>query len=858
MTGPGATLARWHWRNWPVLVKLVVVVLVPTLVALIVGVLRIVDQAGAAPRYLRISQIAGVQQQLAELIGAVQRERKLAAAFVATGRSGDRAPLDAQFGAVQARAAAVRTTADQVDDLEPTGYRIVLDELRALRPLRQSTLTGFGPVKEVVTEYGAAIDPLIALDAALVRQLDDVAVTDDAAAAHALMVSREQVSRQHAIVSAALPANRISSTQIDQVRAAAVRLGAEQEAFTAALEPAQRGSYVPRAMGEGELSRQRLLQLVLDRGVANRPLDISPADWDARNAAVIEELATVETELRQRIDRTALTLRDDARAAAGWSAAILIFALLLGVVIAVVIARSMLGPLGVLRRTALDVAGRRLPAAMARIREGTEPEQAIEPVAVSTQEEIGQVARAFDEVHRQAARLAGEQARLRAHVNDIFVNLSRRSQGLVERQLKLIDRLESAEQDPEALDNLFQLDHLATRMRRNNDNLLVLAGTAVATRSSRPVRLVDVLRAAVSEVEQYQRVILQQPPGILVLGRPAGDLVHLLAELLDNATQFSPPDTHVLVSAEVGEDGEVMIEVVDRGVGMTELEFADANEWLASSPVVDASVSRRMGLFVVGRLAVRHGLTVRLRGGADGLGVCASVRVPSWLVKSVSEGVPRGVCSGPHALPAGNVPVPDVAEGSAPEVAEPVAGSTIEAGTTLVSQGYFDGQGGPLTNGHGAGGRPAVTLQHATPIFDDVATAWFQEHQAVPVRWTAADSPDQPADSPQDAQDAPRDDWGAGDEGWWAAQALASPTVSAGITAAGLPRRMPRALLVPGAAGGSAAAEFSSVPVRSAELIRGRLASYQQGLRDGRQARRNRDQHASGSHQQQDAEEETQ
>ncbi|HEU0128967.1 MAG TPA: ATP-binding protein, partial [Pseudonocardiaceae bacterium] len=502
-------------------------------------------------------------------------------------------------------------------------------------------------------------------------------------------------------------------------------------------------------------------------------------------------------------------------------------------------------------------------AAMARIREGTEPEPAIEPVAVSTQEEIGQVARAFDEVHRQAARLAGEQARLRAHVNDIFVNLSRRSQGLVERQLKLIDRLESAEQDPEALDNLFQLDHLATRMRRNNDNLLVLAGTAVATRSSRPVRLVDVLRAAVSEVEQYQRVILQQPPDILVLGRTASDLVHLLAELLDNATQFSPPDTHVLVSAEVGEDGEVLIEVVDRGVGMTELEFADANEWLASSPVVDASVSRRMGLFVVGRLAVRHGLTVRLRGGADALGVCASVRIPSWLVKPISEGDPRGAGRGPHALPAGNVPVPDVVETPAPEAVEPVTGSTTEAGATLVSHGHLDGQGGPLTNGHSVGARPAVTLQHATPIFDDVATAWFQEHQVVPVRWTAADSPDQPADPPQDPpqdapQDVPQDDWGAGDEGWWAAQALASPTVSAGITAAGLPRRKPRALLVPGAAGGSASAEFSSVPVRSAELIRGRLASYQQGLRDGRQARRNRDQHPSGSHQQQDAEEETQ
>jgi Histidine kinase-, DNA gyrase B-, and HSP90-like ATPase len=655
-------------------------------------------------------------------------------------------------------------------------------------------------------------------------------------------------------------------------------------------------------------------------------------------------------------------------------------------------------------------------------------------VPVDTREEIGQVARAFDEVHSQAVRLATEQAQLRANVNDIFVNLSRRTQGLVERQLKLIDRLESGEQDPQQLDNLFQLDHLATRMRRNSENLLVLAGTDAANRSSRPVRLVDVLRAAVSEVEQYQRLVLQQPPAVLVLGRSASDLVHLLAELLDNATHFSPPDSHVMISSDLAADGSVAIEIADRGVGMTEAELIEANERLAAPPVVDVSVSRRMGLFVVGRLAGRHGIEVRLRRGEGGVGVWASVIMPPRLVRVALEtaepageavSAPRAAASelaetngstrnGTAALAASRngtpVPRPDIPNVN-PDV-DPACGSQINGSQTNGSQINGSQTNGSQTNGNGsqpvsplapndrpgdsepaqrigklsasalsppappgppasppadgsvdapnAGSgadlfRPAratvtgpvgpghrVTLQHSTPIFDDVASAWFKEHEAVPVRWTAPSvrgstpasrdvptrdvrSPDAPLpDAPlpdaslpdasparpasekvvqpasakvaQSAKagspplmrrqpgkalaesssgnvseprssgqpvpalsttlpaDSPAQDWGAADEGWRAAEALATP-VSAEFTPRGLPRRQPRALLVPGAAGGP---EPTSAPVRSAESIRGRLASYQQGIREGRQVRGNLGQEADGSPaEQQDGEETT-
>ena len=159
------------------------------------------------------------------------------------------------------------------------------------------------------------------------------------------------------------------------------------------------------------------------------------------------------------------------------------------------------------------------------------------------------MARAFDAVHGQAIRLAADQATLQAGISAMFVNLSRRSQALVERQLQLIEQLESNEQDADQLSNLFQLDHLATRMRRNSENLLVLAGTDVAKRNVAAVPMVDVLRAAVSEVEQYQRIVVQSPPTATVLGRAASDIVHLLAELLDNATNFSPPDSQVVMSS---------------------------------------------------------------------------------------------------------------------------------------------------------------------------------------------------------------------------------------------------------------------------------------------------------------------
>jgi signal transduction histidine kinase len=294
----------------------------------------------------------------------------------------------------------------------------------------------------------------------------------------------------------------------------------------------------------------------------------------------------------------------------------------LALLFTVMVARSMVRPLRRLRAGALEVAGVRLPETVRRMSEteGAAVPLEVEPIDVDSSDEIGEVARAFDQVHREALRLASNEAALRGNVNAMFVNLSRRSQSLVERQIRLIDDLEQGEQDAERLANLFQMDHLATRMRRNSENLLVLAGHEVSRRWTQSVALVDVLRAAVSEIEQYERVTLNVQPGISVRGQAVNDVVHLIAELAENASSFSAADTPVKVSGHLLNSGGVLLDITDQGVGMGAEEMAHANWRLDNPPVVDVAVSRRMGLFVVARLAARHGIRVRLRPASAGGG----------------------------------------------------------------------------------------------------------------------------------------------------------------------------------------------------------------------------------------------
>lgn len=342
---------------------------------------------------------------------------------------------------------------------------------------------------------------------------------------------------------------------------------------------------------------------------------ITPATWLAASTAKFDGYTTVEEELVDKAVTEAANISSSAKTDAIVNAAIVLVALLAAFVLAGLVARQMSRSMRQLRTAAFSIAEQRLPMLVDQLSR-TEPgrvDTRVQPIPITTRDEIGEVARAFDQVHREAVRLAAEQAMLRGNVNAIFTNLSRRNQSLIEGQLTLITDLENNEADPDQLESLFRLDHLATRMRRNGENLLVLAGEEPGRRWNQPVPLVDVLRAASSEVESYERIELSGVPETEIHGQAVTDLVHLLAELLENATTFSSPQTKVRVTATRLPDSRVMVEIHDKGIGLTAEDFADINHKLANPPTVDAAVSQRMGLFVVGRLADRHGIRVQLR-----------------------------------------------------------------------------------------------------------------------------------------------------------------------------------------------------------------------------------------------------
>ncbi len=327
-----------------------------------------------------------------------------------------------------------------------------------------------------------------------------------------------------------------------------------------------------------------------------------------------------------------------ARTAALRDTAIVLGAVLLALAIALVISRSLIDPIRRLRFAALQAARRGLPDAIERIRAGASIDDVdFARVPIRTHEEIGELARAVDDMHGQAITLAGEQATLRRQVNDMFETLSRRNKSLVDQQLGLIEQLEQDEDDPRRLENLFRLDHIAARMRRNGDNLLVLAGTDVRRARTAPVALGDILRAAVSGVEEYRRVELGQiPPGV-VTGHAAPDVVHLIAELLDNSLRYSPPETTVSINAARTIDGSMIVEIADLGIGMSPADILDANERLAAGGEMSADTARRMGLFVVSRISRRYNISVRLRPTATSSthsGITATVLLPTSILDS--------------------------------------------------------------------------------------------------------------------------------------------------------------------------------------------------------------------------------
>ena len=336
----------------------------------------------------------------------------------------------------------------------------------------------------------------------------------------------------------------------------------------------------------------------------------------------------------QSLTSSAATARTQALTGLGVTLALLVLAIAL----AALISRMILKPITRVREGALDVANRALPEEVARIRAGHQP-GVIEPIDVHTKEEIGQLARAVDDLHRQAVTLAAAEADVRGQIGEMFVTLSRRNTTLVNQQLSLIESLERDEQDPKRLESLFRLDHLAARMRRTGDSLLILADAPSRGAGVEGLSVGDAMRAATAGVQDYQRVQLGTTSDVRISPAAASDIVHILTELVDNALNFSPPTAPVSISA-VNSRDNVRIEIVDQGIGITPDELDAFNADLHSGGEVTLDTARRMGLFVVSRLAQRHGVSARLETNGYS-GTTATVVLPALVLPEIAATLPE-------------------------------------------------------------------------------------------------------------------------------------------------------------------------------------------------------------------------
>ncbi len=634
-------------------------VTIPTLAAVILGGFTISSSLLSARSYQQAETLATLGQRAITLAQALEEERDQTVYYIALASSGGRADglsgnpavrsqaalalsvVQRAASATQQAASGVRALASQIGGSYSAQAQqaasTALTALRDLPYLRQASLSTQLPSLAVVQKYTQVIDDVLGVNDQVAQGVGDPALAQTVRVLGLVSAMKEEASQQRAILAAALLQHGFGAGQLAALNAAQSAQQGNLAAFNISANVSQRQLWNQAAdRSYSYLANSDELQaLSLQSSTGSLRTDPTTAvDWFGAMSNTIDfQMGGVEHRIAAQAVSRAATLRRDAIVTALVVGAAVLFVLLLALISIIIVGRSMVRPLRQLRAGALEVAGVGLPEAVRRMNEqdAAVGPLTVEPIGVDSTDEIGEVARAFDQVHREALRLAANEAALRGNVNAMFVNLSRRSQSLVERQIRLIDTLEQSEQDAERLGSLFQMDHLATRMRRNSENLLVLAGHDIVRRWNQPVALVDVLRAAVSEIEQYERVSLNVQPGISVRGQAVNDIVHLTAELVENATAFSPADSPVSITGHLLGSGGVLLEITDQGVGVGADEMAHANWRLDNPPVVDVAVSRRMGLFVVARLAARHGIRVRLRSAPSG-GLTALVWLPDEVI----------------------------------------------------------------------------------------------------------------------------------------------------------------------------------------------------------------------------------
>ncbi|HEX8861627.1 MAG TPA: nitrate- and nitrite sensing domain-containing protein [Actinomycetes bacterium] len=875
------------------------ILILPVLACAVLGALRVSSRISTSRQADRVTKLTEFSLRGTNLAHELERERGLA------GRYLEAAPNDPNLQALRNQEGA--------SDKALADYRKSVDELdvRSLTPAAKDKLSsalgdlnGLADLRHDIGEHGigapGALDIYSTTVADLLnanRDLIGRISNPDLAQAVGAFVSVSRITElaalERELVSGVLANGSFGAGQYSSLTSTLATRSVLQAEFQATATPEQRDVFVQTIVGP-EVQRAKELQATVVASQGNGKLTVDPNQWWTVTSAEIDLMHQVAQRLGGSAVSRSRAIENSANLRAGVDSLAVLLVLALAAGLSLMVARSMLRPLRLLERSAKDVAQNRLPGVVAKLQrssgEAPDLSHEIEPVTVPSRDEVGEVAAAFNAVNEVAVRVAAEQAALRMSIGDIFLNLARRSQALIDRQLELIDELEE-EADSRTLASLFQLDHLATRMRRNAENLIVLSGAEPPRRWTQPIPLGEVIRGAIAEVEDYQRVALVPMEDVAVPGHAGADIIHLLSELIENATSFSPPGTVVRVGGQPAATGYI-VEVEDRGLGMSDEELQEANERLANPPAIDFAVSRMLGLFVVSRLARRYGIRVQLRHSSYG-GITAMVMLPASVVLPLGPQGPMAApdpfaeapaLMAPQAEPEpvmaeplpifeqarsdwfeipGGAPPPDPSAAYPPlaarfgeEVEAPPAAAPRASGSPWDLQQPFPTPAPQGPEGFADDPDPRLSSGPFRVWWDDqangtAADAAYGEEQDELDGFEAAGEPY--GYRPHGAPEPPEPPYGAGfwheQQPDWHEQQPAeqpAPPPHAGgqaggqwETEAGLPRRVPRANLAPGILTQREYAMREEVrreprAARSPEEVRNLLSDYRSGIERGR------------------------
>ena len=644
---PRPSLATLAWRNWPVSWRLMAVVVIAVVLDGVLGGLRLAAAAESTAQFGRVTQLAVLGQQVTGLAHAMEDERDLTAGFIAAGRPAARmAAVQQDYATTDAMAKNVRSAAAGIGAAFPPSTRdkvtAVLDRISDLGGLRSAALRTQLPSLPVITDYTESIADLFALNDEIAQGSADSTLADSVRTLGSLSRMAEDAAIQRALLYAALTEHQFEPGALQALIAAQAAQASDLTSFRTSAPLSEQQVFDNTVTGP---SADQALLLEQHAIAAGNPqtadLGISaaaaPQQWYAAMSGTVSQMREVEAQVAGSVLAQSRALPHGPEQSALLTGILTGTILLLVLFATLVFARSLVQPLRRLRAGALDIATTSLPARVRKLGDISDPSEhlGVQPIGVHSTDEIGQVARAFDQVHAEAVRLAGNEAILRRNVSAMFVSLSRRSQSLIERLGQMMQSAGEHVQDPGRRSEFSAMEHLVIRMRRNSENLLVLAGYEAVRRWSGSNSLEDVVRAAVSEIEQHARVDVDIRPGIVVAGQAATDVEHLLVELVENAAKFSPRETRVQVSGYELTTGGVLVEISDTGVGISPERLAEMNRRLDDPPVADVSVSRHMGLFAVSHLAARHGVRVRLKATPPE-GLTALVWLPTTITERVA------------------------------------------------------------------------------------------------------------------------------------------------------------------------------------------------------------------------------